>query len=107
GGGLGYRAVQPRTPATPRGHGGESTPWRRVVSPPLADPDRLVQLSLPHHSYLLRSTPASKARRVNCYAEQLPPDADTPVLLTRTPGVTDWTTVGTGPIVEQLSALGL
>lgn len=66
-----------------------------------------MQLSLPIHSYRLRSKPASTARLVNCYAEQLPPDAKTPVLLTRTPGVTDWTTVGTGPGVAALAALDL
>lgn len=63
-------------------------------------------LQLPIHSYRLRSTPASTARLVNCYAEQLPPDAKTPVLLGRTPGVTDWTTVGTGPIGAMNAALG-
>lgn len=78
-----------------------------MVSGALTDSDRLMQLSLPIHSYQLRSKPASTARLVNCYAEQLPPDAKTPVLLTRTPGVTDWSTVGTGPIVGVLSALGL
>lgn len=66
-----------------------------------------MQLSLPIHSYKLRSRPASSARLVNCFAEQLPPDAKTPVLLTRTPGVTNWTTVGTGPIADMLPAMGL
>lgn len=64
------------------------------------------QLSLPVASYRLRATPASTSRLVNCYAEQLPPDAKTPVLLTRTPGITDWTTVGTGPIGGLHAALG-
>lgn len=63
-------------------------------------------LSLPVHSYQLRATPASTARLVNCYAEQLPPDAKTPVLLARTPGITDWTTVGNGPIGALHAALG-
>ena len=63
-------------------------------------------ISLPVHSYRLRSTPASTARLVNCFAEQLPPDAKTPVLLGRTPGVTDWSTVGNGPILGLLGALG-
>lgn len=57
-----------------------------------------MQLQLPIHSYRLRSRPASSARIVNAYAEALPPDAKTPVLLTRSPGITEWTTVGTGPI---------
>src|SRR4051812_11543685 len=39
-------------------------------------------------------------------AEQLPPDAKSPVLLTRTPGVSSWTTVGNGPIYGTHSALG-
>ncbi|HLA60907.1 MAG TPA: hypothetical protein VK626_01555 [Nitrospiraceae bacterium] len=68
-----------------------------------------MQLQLPIHSYQLRSKPASTARLVNCFAEQLPPDAKTAVLLGRTPGVTDWTTVGTGPIPPggMLPAMGL
>lgn len=61
---------------------------------------------LPTHSYRLRSTPASTARLVNCYPEGLPPDAKTPVLLSRTPGITDWTTVGNGPINGLMAALG-
>jgi hypothetical protein len=65
-----------------------------------------MQLQLPIHSYALRSTPSSTARLVNCYAEQLPPDAKTPVILTRSPGITSWTTVGTGPIGGMFSALG-
>lgn len=64
------------------------------------------QLALPIHSYRLRSTPSSTARLVNCYAEQLPPDAKTPVLLKRAPGIPDWTTVGTGPIAGLFFALG-
>lgn len=63
-------------------------------------------LHLPTHSYRLRSTPASTARLVNCFAEALPPDAKSPILLTRTPGVTDWITVGTGNIVAMIAALG-
>src|SRR5690242_18339439 len=55
-------------------------------------------LSLPLHSYRLRAAQASAARLVNCMIEQLPPDAKTPAILTRTPGLSSWTTVGTGPI---------
>jgi hypothetical protein len=64
------------------------------------------QLPLPISSYRLRNAVASTSRLVNCYAEQLPPDAKTPVLLTRTPGIPIWTTVGTGPIVEIFGTLG-
>jgi hypothetical protein len=63
-------------------------------------------IRLPFHSYRLRSTPASSARLVNCYAEALPPDAKTPVLLSRAPGIKQWTTVGNGPIVAMHAALG-
>ncbi len=59
---------------------------------------------LPIHSYELRSRPASSARLVNCYPEQLPPDAKTPVLLTRTNGIKSWTTVGSGPIRGMYAA---
>lgn len=62
-------------------------------------------MQLPIHSYNLRSSPASPARLVNCYAEALPLDAKTPVLLTRAPGVPSWTTVGSGSIVGMHSAL--
>jgi len=64
-------------------------------------------VQLPIHSYRLRSKPASTARLMNCFAEQLPADAKTPVLLSRTPGVVNWTTVGTGPIGAMLPAMGL
>ena len=57
-----------------------------------------MKLQLPIHSYELRSIPASPARLVNCAPELLPPDSKSPVLLTRTPGIKSWTTVGDGPI---------
>lgn len=63
-------------------------------------------MMLPIHSYRLRAGTASTARLVNCFPEQLPADAKTPVLLGRSPGVTDWTTVGTGPISGLMGALG-
>lgn len=55
-------------------------------------------ISLPLHSYQLRAAQASTARLVNCYIEQLPPDAKTPAVLTRAPAVASWGTAGTGPI---------
>src|SRR3990167_3928732 len=55
-------------------------------------------LSLPLHSYGLRAAQASTARLVNCHVEQLPPDAKTPAVLVRSPGLASWGTVGTGPI---------
>lgn len=55
-------------------------------------------ISLPLHSYGLRAAQASTSRLVNCYIEQLPPDAKTPAVLTRSPGLASWGTVGTGPI---------
>lgn len=63
-------------------------------------------LSLPIHSYILRARQASSARLVNCFPEQMPPDSKSAVLLSRTPGITDWTTVGTGPIGGVFFALG-
>lgn len=54
--------------------------------------------SLPVTSYQHRSRPASSARLVNCFAEALPPDAKTPIALIRSPGISSWTTVGSGPI---------
>ena len=67
----------------------------------------MASLNVPIHSYELRSTPASPSRVVNCFAEQLPLDAKTPVLLTRTPGLPTWTTVGSGSIAGMHSALDL
>jgi hypothetical protein len=55
-------------------------------------------ISLPVASYRHRSPPASTSRLVNCMAEQLAPDAKTPFVLARTPGVSQWGTCGTGPI---------
>jgi hypothetical protein len=57
-----------------------------------------MKLNLPLYSYNVRSGPASTARLVNCFPELLPPGAKTPVALTRAPGVSDWATVGSGPI---------
>lgn len=64
------------------------------------------QISLPVSSYRTRATQASTARLVNCYPEQLPPDAKTPAMLLRAPGIVSWTTVGTGPIAGMFAALG-
>ena len=67
----------------------------------------MASISVPIHSYQLRSRPASGSRIVNCFPEALPPDAKTPVLLTRAPGLTSWTTLGTGSIAGMHSALDL
>lgn len=61
-------------------------------------------MQLPLHSYQLRSLPASSARLVNCFPEQLPAGAKTPVIITRSPGVKAWTTAGSGPIRGLFSA---
>ena len=63
-----------------------------------------MKISLPIHSYELRSSPASSSRLVNCFAEQLPPDARNPVAITRAPGIKAWTTVGSGPIRGMYAA---
>jgi hypothetical protein len=65
-----------------------------------------VRFPLPISSYSLRSTPASSARLLNCYAEILPPDAKSGILLSGTAGVTSWGTVGNGPIIAKHFALG-
>lgn len=64
------------------------------------------RLRLPIQSYALRSTPASPSRLVNCFAEQLPPDAKSPALLLRAPGAKSRLTIGTGAIVAQHAAFG-
>lgn len=65
-----------------------------------------MRVSLPVESFHLRSRPASTAKLLNCFAEKLPPDAKTPLILQRTYGVAPWTTVGTGPIYWQHYAFG-
>jgi hypothetical protein len=66
-----------------------------------------MRLQLPIASTQLRSRPSSTADLINCYAEQLPPDAKSMVLLTRSPGIASWTTVGNGVIHGMHAALGL
>lgn len=60
-------------------------------------------ISLPIESY--DKTPSSTARLVNCFIEQLPQEAKSPTLLSRSPGIATWSTVGTGPIYGMLAAL--
>lgn len=67
----------------------------------------MASLSLPIHSYQLRSAQASTSRLVNCYVEQLPPDAKTPMILTRAPGLSSWAEVGTGTIEGMHTDHGL
>lgn len=57
-----------------------------------------MRLPLPIATATHRSKPASSARLVNCMIEQLPQDANSPFVLTRTPGIVQWITVGDGPI---------
>lgn len=66
-----------------------------------------MRISLPLHSYQLRSAQASTSRLVNCFAEQMPPDANTPVILRRAPGISSWATVGSGPIQGMHADHGL
>jgi hypothetical protein len=62
------------------------------------------QLGLPVDDY--DKPPSTTARLLNCFIEQLPPDAKSPALLSRTPGIQTWATVGTGPIYAMVDALG-
>lgn len=66
-----------------------------------------MRLALPIHSYGLRSEQTSASRVVNCFVEQLPPDAKAQVLLTRAPGVASWATVGSGTIEGMHADHGL
>lgn len=58
----------------------------------------MARIPLPIASYRLRGPTVSPARLVNCYAEALPPDAKTPLILQSTNGIAAWTTAGDGPI---------
>lgn len=66
----------------------------------------MARLQLPVHSYNIRSTPASPARLVNCFPEQLPPDAKTQLVLLRAPGVTPFATFEPGSIRGLHAAFG-
>lgn len=63
-------------------------------------------LRLPVHSYKLRSPSASSARLLNCYAERLPEDAKTPIIISRAPGIDRFATVGNGNIRGKHAAFG-
>lgn len=65
-----------------------------------------MRFPLPVASSQLRSRPASTARLLNCYAEQLPPGAKTAALVQRTHGVEDLGEAGNGPILALHSAMG-
>lgn len=65
-----------------------------------------MRINLPVSSYTLRSAPASCSRVVNCFAEVLPPGAKSPVILVRAPGVTEFLSIGNGPIRGLHSAFG-
>lgn len=66
----------------------------------------MATLSLPVHSYKLRSTPASPAQLLNAYAEALPLDAKTRLILCRAPGIEPHSTPGNGPIRGMHQAFG-
>lgn len=61
-------------------------------------------ISLPLHSYGLRAAQSSTSRLVNCYIEQLPPDAKTPAVLVRSPGLPSWATIGSVGTIEGTHA---
>lgn len=60
-------------------------------------------MQLPIESY--ENAPSTTAKLLNCFIEQLPADAKTPTLLSRSPGITTWATVGNGPIYGMIAAL--
>ncbi len=62
-------------------------------------------IPLPFASYALDSLPASCSRLVNCYIEQLPPDAKTPARLVRAPGIAVMDEAS-GPVDGMISTKG-
>jgi hypothetical protein len=66
----------------------------------------MASMSLPIHSYKLRSTPASPARLVNVFPEPLPPDAKSRLIISRAHGVASLAAVGNGPIRGMHEAFG-
>lgn len=63
--------------------------------------------TLPIQTSTLNSIPASSSALLNCFVEKLPEDAKSPVLLSRTAGITTLGTVGTGPIHDMHGAFAL
>lgn len=64
----------------------------------------MTPIALPIDTY--DKAPSSTAQLLNCFIEKQPPDAKSVALLSRTPGISLWATVGTGPIYGLLHALG-
>src|SRR6185436_3667307 len=64
----------------------------------------MARIPLPLQSY--DKTPSTTARLLNCFVEQLPQDAKSPVLLSRAPGIDTWGSAGTGPIYDAIAAFG-
>lgn len=69
-----------------------------------------MRVSLPVATYKHRSTQASPTRLLNCFVEALPPDARSPYILTRAPGVKyltfTSTAIGDGPVQGMHAAHG-
>ncbi len=63
-----------------------------------------MSLPLPIESY--DNPPSTTADLINCFPEALPQGAKAPIVLSRSPGISTWATVGTGPIHGMLFALG-
>ena len=66
----------------------------------------MARFALPVRSYKHRATQASPSRIVNCIPESLPPDAKTPMVLVRLPGIASFATPGNGPIRGMHAAFG-
>lgn len=62
--------------------------------------------SLPIQTSTLNSIPASTSALLNCFVEQLPPDAKSQVLLSRTAGISTLAEIGAGPIYGLHGAFG-
>lgn len=66
-----------------------------------------MRVSLPIQTSQIASEPASTSVLLNCFVEQLPEDAKTPVLLSRVAGIDELGTVGNGPIYGNHGAFEL
>ena len=56
------------------------------------------RLALAVQSYRLDSVPAQQQRLVNLYAERLPPDSKSPVIVRNVPGCVPWAAATTGGV---------
>jgi len=67
---------------------------------------KLRPIPLVAESYQLASSAASSTQLLNLYPEKMPDGARSAFILKSTPGLEEWTTIGTGPILASATLAG-